>query len=245
MQLAELGARLSGFQIQQHLTKGGNYRVKLLKLLIVPAVLLFSVVMAAPAFAHNASITGLTASCDQTGKICVDFNVTTTGFDDNGRDILLNLRGRKPNTSDFVDTGVIPVRVHLTKNLHDKNFHLCFPGAPPTGFDQFKVKITVPPDVLDSQGNPIKDNEGKPIKNDLELDEDSTLTSEAFSASTCVAQTPPTPQTPTPTSSAAAATTLAGTGGFDFRYPLVGLTALVAGLALLLVSASRGRSSTK
>lgn len=218
--------------------------MKFLKVLIVPAVLLLSVVMAAPAFAHNATITSLTASCDQTGKICVDFKVTTTEFDNNGRDILLNLLGRRPNTSDFVDAGVTPVRVHLKKDLENSPFHVCFPGAPPTGFDQFEVKITVPPEVLDSQGNPIKDQNGKPIKNDLDLDKDSTLTSAAFSASTCVIQTSPSPPTAIPTATPAAAA-LASTGGFDFRFPLVGLTVLVGGLALLLVSVSRGRSPSK
>jgi hypothetical protein len=46
-----------------------------------------------------------------------------------------------------------------------------------------------------------------------------------------------------PTATATPAATLAGTGGFDFRFPLIGVTALVAGLALLLVSVSRGRST--
>jgi hypothetical protein len=219
--------------------------VRLLKLLIVPAVLLFSVVMAAPAFAHEATISGLTASCDQSGKICVDFTVTTAGFDDNGRDILLNLLGRKPNTSEFVDTGITPVRVHLTKDLKDKSFHVCFPGAPPAGFDQFEVKITVPPDVLDSHGKPIKDQNGNPIKNDLDLGEGSTLTSQPFSASTCATPPPPSPSPSASASAATTTTTLASTGGFDFRFPLIGLTLLVAGGTLYVIGASRGRSTTK
>ncbi len=59
------------------------------------------------------------------------------------------------------------------------------------------------------------------------------------------------PASPAPSSSApaspslaAANTALAATGGLDFRFPLVGLTVLVAGLALFLVSSSRGWRST-
>jgi len=48
---------------------------------------------------------------------------------------------------------------------------------------------------------------------------------------------------PTASASTVAAVTLAQTGGFDFRFPLIGLVLLVAGGALYLISASRGRSA--
>jgi hypothetical protein len=55
-----------------------------------------------------------------------------------------------------------------------------------------------------------------------------------------------TTSTPTPTPTATAATTtLANTGGFDFRFPLIGLILLVAGGTLYVIGASRGRSTTK
>ncbi len=50
------------------------------------------------------------------------------------------------------------------------------------------------------------------------------------------------PASTSPTANTTAA--LAPTGGFDFRFPLVGLAVLAAGLALFLVSSSRGWRST-
>src|SRR5262249_32055168 len=80
---------------------------------------------------------------------------------------------------------------------------------------------------------------------DVAFDEDHQPITPVGDTDRCIPPSPPAPQTPTPSASAAVTPTLAGIGGFDFRFPLIGLTALVAGLALLLISASRGRSSTK
>lgn len=192
--------------------------MKLLKLLIVPAVLLFSVVMAAPAFAHEVTITNLTATCNSDHKVCFAFDVKTKDFDQTGRDVVV----------DLIDTQQNQVLETKTEHISINTTHVtdCFTSLVSTATN-LTIKIHIPKD------------------SDLGLDDSQT----SVDTHGCVAPTPspptPSPPTPTPTASAAAATTLAGTGGFDFRYPLVGLTALVAGLALLLVSASRGRSSTK
>jgi hypothetical protein len=51
--------------------------------------------------------------------------------------------------------------------------------------------------------------------------------------------------TPESSPTPAAAVALAQTGGFDFRYPLVGLVILVAGAVLYFVSVSRRRSASR
>ncbi len=80
-----------------------------------------------------------------------------------------------------------------------------------------------------------------------QVDTSSTVTnSDKFE---CQKSTPtPTPShsasaTPSPSASANTVAVLAETGGFDFRFPLIGLALLVAGGALYLISASRGRSA--
>jgi hypothetical protein len=92
----------------------------------------------------------------------------------------------------------------------------------------------------------------------VRLHEDSTIEMIfTFPAECLIPTESPTP-TPTPTESSTAASealaaspaassspvaAMAQTGGFDFRFPLAGLSLLVAGLALLLVSVSRGGRS--
>jgi len=192
--------------------------VKLLKLLIVPAVLLFSVVMAAPASAHGATITNLTASCNSDHKVYFAFDVVTSDFDQAGRDVLV----------DLVDTQQNKVLETKTEHLSATTTHVtdCFDTVVSTT-TSLTIKIHVP--------------EGS----DLDLGGSQT----SVDTHGCVAPSPsPSAPAPSPSPSASAAatsTTLAGTGGFDFRFPLIGLTVLLAGLALLLVSASRGRSTTK
>src|SRR5215472_7914165 len=71
--------------------------MKLLKLLIVPAVFVLSVVLAAPALAHSATITNLKASCNSDHKVCFSFDVTTSSLDSQGRDVLVDLIDKEQN----------------------------------------------------------------------------------------------------------------------------------------------------
>ena len=190
--------------------------MKLLKILIVPAVLLFSVVLAAPAFAHQATITNLTASCNSDHKVCFAFDVTTKDFDQNGRDVLVDLVDTQQNNK---------VLETKTEHLSATTTHVtdCFNSVVSTT-TSLTIKIHLP------QGS------------DLDLDESQT----SVDTHGCVAPSPS--PSPSPSASASAATTtttLANTGGFDFRFPLIGLTLLVAGGTLYVIGASRGRSTTK
>lgn len=197
--------------------------VKFVKLLTVPAVFLLSLALAVPAFAHSATITNLTASCNSDHKVCFDFDVTTSGLDSTGRDVLVDLINAQ--TNQVLETR----REHLaidTTHVHD-----CFSAVVSTT-TKLTIKIRVP------NGS------------DLDLGDSQT----SVDTQGCVpSQTPtPTPTTPTPTPTqstggtpTATATTLAlaQTGGFDYRFPLLGLVLLVAGGVLFVVSASRGRSA--
>lgn len=213
--------------------------MKLLKLLIVPAVVVLSVVMAVPAFAHDVTKVSVTSKCTATGQICIHFSGTIPADGNDKRTIKFDLFGVKGSTlSDSLGevTFDLPASTGTEQTI---NLDQCFNAVTAT-FDHFLVKYegTVSGDL--ELFKTVKDAAGK--EQQVRIDVGDTVVD---NIAPCVAQATPTPQTPTPTASAAAATTLAGTGGLDFRYPLVGLTAVVAGLALLLVSASRGRSSTK
>jgi len=200
--------------------------MKLSKLLIVPAVLVLGVVTAVPAWAHSATIANLTATCNSDHKVCFAFDVTASDLDSQGRDVLVDLIDKQQNNK------VLETKTeHLspsTTNVRD-----CFDSSVLTSVN-LTIRIRVP------QGSDLDLGQSQ-----TSVDTQGCVTSPSPSPSPSASPPTPTPQTPTPTASAAVTTTLAGTGGFDFRYLLVGLTALVAGLALLLVSASRGRSSTK
>src|SRR5262249_33298455 len=169
--------------------------------------------------AHSATITNLRASCNSDHKVCFALDVTTSGLDSQGRDILVDLVDKQQNKVLETKTEHLSV---TTTNISD-----CFDSVVLTTLN-LTIRIHVP------QGSDL-DRGGS----------QTSVDTQGCVTPTSPSPTTPTPQTPTPTASAAVTTPLAGTGGFDFRYPLIGLTALVAGLALLLVSASRGRSSTK
>jgi len=226
--------------------------VKLLKLLIVPAVLLCSVVMAVPASAHGLNKATIGVGCgtgDQAGQICVHL----TGDIERGNaerfvfvdvfapndlktslgEVVFDLPAFNSNSSDCTDN-------HCDKTK-------CFAAitnSTATSFVVQIIKVTSDAAGKNSADLTIHPSQGSDIVFGNEEQQPATV----GTPDKCVAPAPPPAQT-SPSASASAATTtsttLAGTGGFDFRYPLVGLTVLVAGLALLLVSASRGRSSTK
>jgi len=212
--------------------------VKLLKLLIVPAVLLFSVAVAAPTFAHHLSKATLTETCKSNGQICLQLTGEVAEGTD-ARTVVVQLFGDSSTTP----LGEVQFSIPKFDSDHPEKNQVneteCFQAVTTGNFAHFNIKWVK-----------VLDKDGKAADLVIELN-DATLDSKNLpitlfrDVQPCVAAPPPTPQTPTPTASAAVTTTLAGTGGFDFRYPLVGLTVLVAGLALLLVSASRGRSSTK
>lgn len=197
--------------------------MKLVKLLIVPAMLLLTVALAVPAFAHSATITDLKASCSSDKKVCFDFDVKTRDFDANGRDVLVDLVDTKQNK--VLET----LKEHLSQD--STHVHDCFTGAIAAA-TALTIRIRVP------QGS------------DLELGDSKTSVDTAGCVSSSPSPTATsTPSgsgggSPSPSSSSATTTVaLAQTGGLDFRFPLIGLVLLVAGGTLYVVSASRGRSA--
>jgi uncharacterized surface anchored protein len=211
--------------------------VKFAKFLAVPVVLLVSALMAVPAFAHSATISNLTATCNSDHKVCFSFDVTTSQFDQTGRDVLVDLVDRKSNQ----------VLETLTEHLSANTTHVqdCFHATVSTS-TQLTIRIRVP------SGSDL----------DLKDSQTTVYTNGCTSQATPTPSPTPTPRatptptatatptsggngggSPTPTASANTTVALAQTGGFDFRYPLIGLVLLVAGGALFVVSASRGRSA--
>jgi len=205
--------------------------VKLLKLLTVPAVLVVSAMMAVPVFANHATVSKLTATCDNTQKICFHIEFTPSDIPNGGsRTITVELFGEAKGSTTFTDTKVgHQITIDSTENGKLQTVDFCFDKSAidVSKFAQFEVQV-IPGDNID-------------------LGTGGVNVSQVFE---CPASTP-TPPTPTasgsgggsPTPTANTAVPLAQTGGFDFRYPLIGLILLVAGGALFVVSASRGRSS--
>jgi len=215
--------------------------VKLLKILIVPAVLLFSVLMAAPAFAHEATLTVSALPC-QGGQICVHVVAVVPKDGNEERILTFSLFGVKgTDETDLHNTLTVDLPASNGKDTQTVDAKPCFTAVTST-FDSFRVKLTK---VTDKNGNDadltITFN-GK----DIQFDKDHPLLV-LDNIAPCVTQTSPSPS-PSPSASASAATTtttLANTGGFDFRFPLIGLILLVAGGTLYVIGASRGRSTTK
>jgi hypothetical protein len=201
--------------------------VKLFKLLTVPAVVLLAIASAAPASAHEATISKLMAVCGTGRTVCFDFDVVTKEFSPAGRDVIAHLWGKQGDKNVELATA----KVHLTAAT--THVHQCFDVAVPAGATQLRITLTVP------------------AGSDLELGDSQT----SADVTACATATPtPTPSasasaspsgspsaSPSASASPAAVAALAQTGGFDFRFPLIGLTVLVAGVALLLVSVGRGR----
>jgi hypothetical protein len=199
--------------------------VKFLKLLIVPAAVLLSVATAVPVFANHAEISAQ-LKCTQVGQVCFDLTVSTEDFPPEGREFKLTLLGHKKgdNADSFSQIGSSQT-LKLENNLDNKVVNVCFETGSVTQFDEFKLKIEA-------------------VGSDLTVNGETAVTLGPFD-NTCPTPTPTATATPTPTPTATASpvAALANTGGLDLRFPLIGLTVLVAGLALLLVSFSRGRST--
>jgi len=215
--------------------------VKLLKLLTVPAVLLFCVVMAVPASAHHITQVTLGQTCDkENGQICIELKgQILPGTDE--RIVTLDLLGKKGSAA---PTKVGEVTIDVPANHGNKAVPFdstkCF-GVVGGTFDSFSISwVKVTNAAGESADLSIALTSGTTF---TEKDLPATLVPD-IKPCTSTPASPPASSSPSASASAATTVALAQTGGFDFRFPLIGLTVLVAGLALFLVSASRGRRST-
>jgi hypothetical protein len=226
--------------------------VKLLKLLTVPAVLLISLLMAVPASAHHLRKATVSVGCGtgaNAGKVCV----TLTGDieqDNAERFVFFDVFASGSNTS----LGEIKFDLPAFDSKPGANNHfsqtICFPAITNSNASSFTVNVVKV--TSDVQGLSPSDLVIELPSGDVTFDarhQPSTPvgdTDKCVVTSTSPSPSPSVPASSSPSTSPSANTTvaLAATGGFDFRFPLIGLTVLVAGLALFLVSASRGRRST-
>ena len=219
--------------------------MKLLKLSIVPAVLLFSVVMAVPASAHAVNNVAISVGCgtgNQAGQVCVHLvGDIQPGTDE--RFVFVDVFASNDLKTSLGEK-VFDIPAFDTKNSANNHFDktLCFDAITNNNATSFTVQVMKV--TSDAKGDHAADltitlTNGKQI---IFGTEDQTPVP-IGDTDKCVAPTP-TP-TPTPTPSATTTTTLANTGGFDFRFPLIGLILLVAGGTLYVIGASRGRSTTK
>jgi hypothetical protein len=228
--------------------------VKLLKLSIVPAVLLFSVVMAVPVSAHslqNASIGVACGTGNQAGQVCVNL----TGDIEQGNDerfVFVDVFAPNDlNTSLGQVVFDLPAFNSTSGQCANNHCDLtkCFQAITNSTATSFVVQIVKV--TSDAAGHNEADLTIHTSGGDIVFGTSGQEPVTVGTTGKCVAPTPtPTPtSTPTPTPSSTtspvAATTLANTGGFDFRFPLIGLILLVAGGTLYVIGASRGRSTTK
>ena len=198
--------------------------MKSLKLLALPAVLVVAALTAVPAYANHATVTKLTATCkDQ--KVCFHIEFTPSDIPAEGsRTITLKLLGREKDSNVFVDTKAsFEVTIKGSENGQKQTIDECIDTSKVdlSKFVEFTVKVFAGDDI--------------DLPGDVKM-------SDKFECQT-TPSTPTTPPTTPPTANTTVA--LAQTGGFDFRLPLIGLILLVAGGALYLVSASRGRSADR
>ena len=219
--------------------------MKLLKLLIIPAVLILSVVLAAPVFAHHLTNAVIVQAQCQGGQICVTLSGNVEPGTDE-RHVFVDIFAQGSNQSLGEIKFLVPANStsqSVPMSPDTECFHAITPSSG-TSFILKVMKVTAKDDTTAADLTITVPATGQEIQFKGAPPPQEPAVIEGVSLTQCVTQTTP-PSPPSPTASAGVTTTLAGTGGFDFRYPLIGLTALVAGLALLLVSASRGRSSTK
>jgi hypothetical protein len=158
--------------------------------------------------------------CSQSGKFCFDFSATTTDIPAAGRSVVVTVFGIQQNGQAQALGG--SQNVHFGENVVDHTFAYCFPLPAGVTFTRFQVQVKLVESDLSVTLNG---------SSDLHIIPPSAGGGVAVLASLDNTCAPP------------ASTSLAPTGGFDFRLPLIGLTVIVAGLALYLVSAGRGRPS--
>jgi hypothetical protein len=225
--------------------------VKVLKLLIVPAVLLISLLMAVPASAHGLQNATVQVGCGtgtHAGQVCV----TLSGDIEAGNDerfVFFDVYATGSSTSLGEIMFDLPAFDSRTGANNHFSQQLCFPAITNSNASSFTVKVVKV--TSDSNGQHPSDLViHLPNHNDITFDAEHQPSTPVGDTDKCVAPpTSPSPSTPansspSPSPSANTTVALAQTGGFDFRFPLIGLTVLVAGLALFLVSSSRGRRST-
>jgi hypothetical protein len=231
-------------RLSQSSVEGGDHQLKLVKLLTVPAVLLLSLLMVVPAFAHGLAKATIAVGCgtgETVGQVCV--HIHGDNEDSNlERFLFFDLFATGSSTS----LGEIVFHVKVGSITSDTTFDQtqCFHAVtnnPATSFVVRLVKVTsdaagqVPSDfqfLAAGQTKPFIDFDGK-----------SSKPVDVGTSGQCLIPTQPvspprTQSNPTPTPP-----TLAQTGGFDYRWPIAGLSLLVAGLTLLLVTGLRRRSA--
>jgi hypothetical protein len=218
--------------------------MKVLKLLTVPAVLLFALALSVPVSAHELTNVTVTVACQtSSGQVCVTLtgDIPPTGND--ARKVLFDLFASGSNKS--LDEIEFDLPASNGKSVQHFSKTLCF-KAISDDIPGFTVKVVK---VTDTQGNP-SDLDITIGDKTIHFTPNSQPATPVGDTGKCAPMkstpTPPTGGgsgggTPTPTANTTVA--LAQTGGFDFRLPLIGLVLLVAGGALFVVSASRGRST--
>jgi hypothetical protein len=196
--------------------------------------------LTATASANEATVSAA-LNCTSSTKVCFTLTVSTQDFPDSGRQLTFTLLGHQKGAPSNTFTAIgTPQTITFQNNLDDAKSTLCFDQIDTTKFDSFELDIKAVGDSLTVNG-----------KTEVQLGPfDNSCPTPTPTPATPTPATPTPTQsggsgggTPTPTASANTTVALAQTGGFDFRYPLIGLVLLVAGGALFVVSASRGRSS--
>jgi hypothetical protein len=228
--------------------------MKVLKLLAAPAALLFGLVFAVPASAHVLTNVTVTLACQQpSGQVCVTLSGDIPATGNDARKVFFDLFATGSNTPLNKTPLEIDVPASNGKAQHFTSKPTCF-DAVSGNIASLTVEVVK---VTDTQGNlsDLKITIGSgPNAPTITFTAQSQPETPVGTTGTCSAAQSPTPGTPTPTPtggngggsptpSANTTVALAQTGGFDFRFPLIGLVLLVAGGALFVVSASRGRSA--
>lgn len=223
-----------------------------------------ALLVAAPAGATSGppTVTGITTQCSGGDKVCADVTVDSPA----AGTITLMLTGHTPSSSVFVDTGL---HVTITVDADHTDYQACFDNVSSViqgmGFNTLRVEIfssTVPGlegTTTKSQsfepcgeGTPTPTPSPSPSASPSPSPSPSSSPSPSPSGSPNPSPSPsaspspggsPTPTSaPSPTPSAAVGGAgLALTGGFDGRFPLIGLPLLVLGITLLLVTSRRRR----
>ncbi len=202
--------------------------MKVLRLLCPLLVAIGIAAVAAPAQATGsptiASVT-LTSSNGDCSRpnVCVEVTVD----DQQPGTIVLMLTGHTPS-GDFVDTGAPHQTLQI--DADHSTYTACFGDVTQftsaKGFNTLRVEVASSM-VPDLRGTSTKSRSFSLCGSTTNSGGGSVTSGESVGAS--------------PTPSAAAVAALAQTGGLDDRRVLLGLTLLVAGLAMLLVIRARGR----
>jgi hypothetical protein len=183
----------------------------------------------------NHAMVSAELSCTSATKVCMKLTIVATDFNET-HTLHLALLGRHKGADDFTKIGDLDNVTVSTDGTTTPT--VCLDNVTTSDFVSFKLQVTA-----GDAGVTLADVTTPKV-------EKSTVTLGPFDNSCPAMQTSPSPS-PSPTTTTAPSTSptantaavLAQTGGFDFRFPLIGLVLLVAGGALFLVSASRGRSA--